>query len=103
MAISNAAVPLTTPSAIYTSTNNTAVTNVYFCNYGGSSVTVDVYLVPNGGSAANTNIIYKTISIPAANTFVMDTEKLILGNGDSLQASASAATSVTATISYLSI
>lgn len=103
MAISNAAVPLTTPSAIYTSTNSTAITNVYFCNYSGSTVTVDVYLVPSGGSASNSTIIYKSISIPASNTFVMDTEKLILGNGDTLRASASAGSAVTATISYLSI
>lgn len=103
MAISNSSVPLTTPGAIYTSTNTTAITNVYFCNYSASTVTVDVYLVPSGGSASNSTIIYKAISISASNTFVMDTEKLILSNGDSIRASASAGSAVTASVSYLSI
>ena len=103
MAIARATVPQTTPSAVYTSSGNTAISNVYFCNYSGSTVTIDVYIVPSAGTADNTNIIYKTISIPAANTFVMDTEKLVFGSGEMLQASCSAASAVTATVSYVAI
>jgi len=103
MAIARATVPQTTPSAVYTSSGNTAISNAYFCNYSGSVVTIDVYIVPTAGTAGDTNRIYKSLSIPAADTFVMDQEKLVFGAGEMLQVSCSAATAVTATISYVSI
>ena len=103
MAIARATVPQDTASAVYTSSGNTAISNIYFCNYSGAAVTIDVYIVPDSGTAADTNRIYKSLSIPAADTFVMDQEKLVFGNGEMLQVSCSAATAVTATISYVSI
>jgi hypothetical protein len=103
MAIARATVPQNTASAVYTSSGDTAISNAYFCNYSGTGVTIDVYIVPAAGTAADTNRIYKSLSIPAGDTYVMDQEKLVFGAGEMLQISCSAASSVTATISYVSI
>ena len=61
MAIARATVPQTTPTAVYTSSGNTAISNIYFCNYSAGSVNLDVYIVPDSGTASTDNIIYKTI------------------------------------------
>jgi hypothetical protein len=103
MAISQAQVPQTTPGNVYTSSGDTAISNTYFCNYTSSAVTIDVYIVSSGDSANNDTIIYRNLSIPAQDTFVMDNEKLVLSGGDAIYASCSAANSVNATISYVSI
>lgn len=104
MAIARATVAQSTAAAVYTSTGNTAISNVYFCNYGGSSVSLSVHIVPGDLTlAGDENIIYKNILLPAGDTFVMDQEKLVFADGDMLQASCSAASSVTATVSYVAI
>lgn len=95
---------LTTSAAnVYVSSGNSAVTTMYLCNYSVSDVTVSLYLVPTAGSASDSNIIYKTLPIPAGDTYVIDSERLVLSNGDMLQALASANTSVTATLSYVGV
>ena len=104
MAIARATVPQTTPDAVYTSSGNTAISNVYFCNYSVSTAILNVYIVPGDSTlAGDDNIIYKNIVIPAGDTFVMDQEKLVFADGDMLQASSNVATSVTATVSYVAI
>lgn len=90
-------------SAVYTSSGNTAVTTMYLCNYSGSDRTVSVYLVPSAGSASDSNIIYKDVPIAAGDTYIIDTERLVLANGDSVQALASSTTSVTMTVSYVGV
>ena len=77
-----------TPTEIYSSSGDTGISVVYFCNIGGTQ-TFNVHLVPSGGSADQTNIIYYSVQVAAADTFVMDTEKLILGNGDKIVAQGS--------------
>jgi hypothetical protein len=93
----------TSASAVYTSTGNTAVTTMYLCNFSGSDRTVSVYLVPNTDTADNGTIIYKDVPIAAGDTYVIDTERLVLANGDTVQALASATTSVTMTVSYVGV
>ncbi len=90
-------------AAVFTSSGNNAVTTMYLCNYSGSDRTVTVYLVPSAGSAGNSNIIYKDVSIAAGDTYIIDTERLVLANGDSVQALASATSSVTMTVSYVGV
>jgi hypothetical protein len=90
-------------TAIHTSTDNTAITTIYLCNYSGSDRTVTIYLVPSAGTAGNNNIIYKEIPIAAGDTYIIDTERLVLANGDSVQALASAISSVTMTVSYVGV
>jgi len=93
----------TSASAVYTSTGNTAISTMYLCNYSASDRTVTIYLVQSGSFATNVNIIYKDVPIAAGDTYIIDTERLILGNGDSVQALASAVSSITMTVSYIGV
>jgi hypothetical protein len=93
-----------TPTAanIFVSSGSNGVTTMYFANYGGSSVTLNLYAVPNGGTAGTGTIIYTNVPIAAYDTYVVDVEKLVLGNGDRLVANVSTA-SVTATVSTMGL
>ena len=93
----------TSPAAIYTSTGTSATTVLHFCNYTNNGATAHVWLVPNGGTATNGTIIYYAVTLTAGQTLVVDTEKIILSNGDAIYASASAGSSVTATVSYIGL
>jgi len=93
----------TSNAAVYTSSGNTATTVVFFCNTSVSAVTIDVYAVPNAGAAGTTTQLLDTISINAKDTYILNLEKIVLANGDMIQAKASAGTAVTATVSYVSI
>lgn len=93
----------TTVANVYTSSGETVVTPVYVCNYSGSSANVTIYAVPNGGTPSTVNVIYYQKTITAGDTYIIDQEKLILGNGDTLQASCSANSAVSVTVSYSSI
>lgn len=88
MAISNTTIN-TAPQAIYTSQGNNAIVTAYFCNTSANPVTFSVHAVPNGSTADITNIIYSNVNITTNDTYVWDTEKLILSDGDSLWAVAS--------------
>lgn len=102
MAISQQAVG-TSATTVYTSTNTTAITCMFFMNDNASARTLDVHVVKNGESLATANKIVKTITIDPADTYVINIEKLVLENGDTIQCVASAATSVYATVSSVSI
>ena len=67
------------------------------------SRTVSVYLVPNGDSASDQNRIVKELSIDAGDTYVFSVEKIVLSNGDTIQAHASVTNVVYANISFVSI
>ena len=102
MAIKTANVT-TIASAIYTSSGNSATTVMHFCNYSNNSATANVWIVPNGSTANSICMIYSNVTITNFNTMVIDTEKLILGNGDSIWANATSNVSVGATVSYIGI
>ena len=87
---------------VYVSSGNSVVSVMYFCNTNGTAVNLNVYTLPSGSATANTTVqIYKDVQIASGDTFVVDMEKLVLGNGDMICANASANT--TATISYVGI
>jgi hypothetical protein len=90
-------------TSVFTSSGNNAVTTIYLCNFSASDRTVSIYLVPNTGTAGTGNIIYQNVTIAAGDTYIIDTERLVLANGDSIQALASATTSVTMTVSYVGV
>jgi hypothetical protein len=102
MAIKSANVT-TVATAIYTSTGNSATTTMHYCNYSNSLGTANIWVVQNGFSANNINMIYSNINITGTNTVVIDSEKLILGAGDAIYANASANLTIGATISYIGI
>ncbi len=94
----------TAADAVYTSTGNTAVTFLSICNYSAGNVTANVFVVPNGGSAGNLTAVLTSLEIAANDTyqFYAGNEKLVLGNGDSVQANANVDNAVTTVTSYYS-
>jgi hypothetical protein len=93
----------TTATTIYTSTNDSATTVIFFCNTTGSDATVSAYAVPSGGTAGATNQIIKDLTIPGGDTYIMNAEKLVLSNADTIQAESDTASAITATVSYVGI
>lgn len=93
----------TVAGAIFTSTGNSAVTTMYLCNYSATDRNVTIYLVQSGALPSNTNIIYKDVSIAAGDTYIIDTERLVLSDGDAVEALASANSSITMTVSYVGV
>lgn len=98
----------TSNTTVYTSSGNNAVTCMMICNYHASSTSnLTVYAVPNNagavGTASNTNIIVKTLSIPAGETVTLDQEKLVLAGNDTIVALSSVATSLNIVISTLPV
>jgi hypothetical protein len=105
MAIVNANIGLTA-NAVYTSTGNTVVSLMYFCNFSGSTKIANLYLVPSTQSSAgaqNYNQVYANYAITSSDTLVANQEKFVLGNGDAIYANANAATAMTMTIGYFAL
>ena len=90
-------------TTIYTSSGTTAITCMFFMNDNVAARTLSVHVVPSGGSLANTNQIVKNITIDPADTYVINLEKLVLDNGDTIQCTASVGSSVFATVSSVTI
>lgn len=74
------------PQSIFTSTGNNAITTMYFCNTGNVLAHFNVYAVPFTGNAEANTAIYFRVPLTIHDTYVMDTEKLVLEDGDSLWA-----------------
>jgi hypothetical protein len=103
MAVTNAVLS-TVATAIYTSSGQSVVQLLYFCNTSGSLKTANLFIVPSGAvTANNNNIVYSNYAITSSDTLVVATEKIILSNGDALYANASASNSITATVGYISL
>lgn len=102
MAIQNTTLTSAAQSLIGT-TGERAVTVIYFYNSDVSSVTIDLHAVPSGDSADSGNKIYGNLIIEPTDTYIVDTEKLLLDDGDSLWAAANTGNVVIATVSYTSI
>ena len=110
MAITNYQVGTTVSTGAYTSTDSNAVTAMYITNKTSSDGNVDVYVVPAASvasfeSSPNENFkIYNNLLIPATDTYVIDSEKLILDNGDKIYIAApDSAAQFNATISTIGL
>jgi hypothetical protein len=96
-------------TTLNTSSGNNAVTCMMVCNYHASSTSnLTIYAVPNNGAgaagtASNTNIIVKTLSIPAGETVTLDQEKLVLSGNDTIVALSSVAAALNIVISTLPV
>ena len=88
---------------VATGAQGNVVSVSYFCNRSGSTTTFTLHLVPNGGTASANNIVYSNKTITANDTYILELEKIILANGDMLQASANTANAIVATVSTLGI
>lgn len=90
-----------TVSNVYASSGNSVVSVIYFCNTDGTAVDLNLWAVQAGGTAGATNQVYKNVQIAGSDTFVVDMEKIVLADQETLQANASG--NVTATVSYVGI
>ena len=93
----------TSATTVYTSTNTSAITAIFLMNDDASTVTIQVHVVADGDTASASNKIIKDLAILASDTYVFDTEKLILDNGDTIQVSASTSSVVHVTTSYIGV
>lgn len=100
MAITNTTVTNTGPANVYASSGNTVVATAYIYNRAGATILVEVYAVPSGGTADANTQIYGNVVISATDTYVLDTEKLLLGNNDAIMANCNVANGATFTVSY---
>ena len=86
---------ITSPTLVYTSSGNNAVTCIAICNTGTVSLTdetinsvdVNVYVVSPSGGGDNTTtstgaLIVKQLIIPAGETVFFNDEKFVLANTD---------------------
>ena len=81
MAITNFQVGTGTGSAAYTAGAETAITVIYITNKSNADGTVDVYVTPNGASVSENHLVYTQLTIKARDTYILDTEKMILETG----------------------
>ncbi len=86
---------MTSPTTVYTSSGNNAVTCIAVCNVGtisltdetSQSVDVNIYIVSPSGGGDNTTtstsaLIVKQLTIPAGETVFFNDEKFVLANTD---------------------
>ena len=103
MALISQKLTTTTANIVYgTTSQNKAITCIYFCNTTASTVNVNLFAVPSGGTIDNC-VIYNNLAIAAADTAIIDMEKIILDAGDSVQANCSVNNAIAMTVSYVGI
>jgi hypothetical protein len=84
MAITNYQVGTGIGTEAFAATADTAVTAMYITNKSSTAGNVDIYVVPSGDTVGENFKIYNNLQIPAEDTYVIDSEKLILENGDKI-------------------
>ena len=86
-----------------------AVTNILVCNTGTSAAELDMHLIPAGDYLNNkVTRVVNNLSLPAAETFTFDSERIVLEAGDAIVFVASpdigaTLTDLAATASYLEV
>ena len=104
MAITNSLITTGAAANVYVSSGNSAITAMYLCNIDSTARTFDIYVCPSGNSLTlSSSRIYSGVQIQTGDTYVVDSEKLILSGGDMLKANASGSNSISMTISYIGI
>jgi hypothetical protein len=89
---------------IFLSTGENAVTSVFLCNTAESGVaSVNLFVVAAAGVIGPASQIMKNLQLPAGETFVLDTEKLILEDQAALWAISSVDAVVSSTVSSVGI
>lgn len=101
MAIKNTSVGTGAPTNIYTAEGENAITTIMLCNTGVIDTSVTLWMVPAGTSLNNSMMILNSITMPAGETFSMDTERFIFANGDAIFAQAVDSNLISATVSYV--
>ena len=89
----------TIPTQVFLADGQQAITTMIFCNITTQTNLLSVYAVPFVSIADITTQILQDVEIPPSETFVMDTERLILEDNDSIFALSLFNNGITATIS----
>jgi NaMN:DMB phosphoribosyltransferase len=104
MAITNSLLTTGAAANVYVSTGSSAITAMYLCNIDTTARTFDIYVCPSGMSITQANTrIYSGVQIQAGDTYVVDSEKLILSSGDMIKANTSSASAIAMTVSFIGI
>ena len=80
-----------------------AITSMFFCNRATDVAFLTIYLVPKNKNPSQLNITIKQLAINTGDTFSFDTEKIILGEGDSIWASADRNNALNAFLSVVQV
>lgn len=112
MAIVNAAVG-TTDTVVLTvpASKRYAITTIIVCNtYAPETfdtdegLTVfDMHLVPSGEAKDDSNMVVNTLQMPAGETFVFDSERIVLEAGDRVILQGQSPDNLSVTVSYLEV
>ena len=98
---------ITANNWLFKASADTAVTTIHLCKITSSDATVNVYLLPDDGSSAGpteNNKLYNNLLIQAEDSYIIDTEKLILSSGDKIFVETpDSAASIVATISTIGL
>jgi hypothetical protein len=109
MAITNYPAVTTVGTGAYTSVGDNAVTVMYLTNITASGVAVEVYVVPSAdtstfeASPTAGYKIYNALTVPANDTYVIDSEKLILADGDKIYVTAGSDSAINVTVSTIGV
>ena len=92
---------------VFQASEDTAVTSIHLCNVTSSDAVVNIYLLPSDGSTTvptENNKIYNSLTIQGTDTYIIDTEKMILSSGDKIYVETpDSSSSVVATISTIGL
>ena len=89
---------------VFSASGGRAITGILFCNTSGNTdVKVTVYLVPVGQPVSARRMILNQISIPATETFAMDSERFLLDNGDTIQVAVDHDNILACTVSHIGL
>ena len=91
------------PTAIYTSTGTSVATLMYFCNLSGNTEEINIWVANNGAPVGANNWVYSNVAITSQDTLVIDSEKLILDNGDAIYANCTTANVIATTINFIGL
>ena len=78
---------LTAGAHVFQASEDTAVTTIHLCNITSEDATVNIYILKSDGSTTvpTENMkIYNSLTIEAQDTYVIDTEKMILSTNDKI-------------------
>ena len=102
--LSNSLITSSSPAQVFLSAGEQAISSIFFCNTSETTdCTVDVYAVPSGQTLGPVTQIIKKMLLSKNETFVFDTEKLVLSDGDTIWAQSTENNVVAVTISSIAM
>jgi hypothetical protein len=105
MAITNTRLTTTDPTTVFEAVGQQAITTIYLCNTSGSVVSFNLFIIDSSDStgAGNDNMVYSLVELTANDSYVVSTERLVLGNGDLIEVEANIGNCVTVTVSSIEV